>query len=427
MRPHGFWSHSNHSHILIKLRTCALGAGGPFSALSHRNYRLLWIGTLVSHSGDWMDQIALNWLVLELTGSPFYLGLANLCRGIPILLFTLLGGVAADRLERRKLMLITQSFAMLLALLLATLVQSGRITIWLVLVLITLRGVMISFNLPARHSLISELVPQKDLPNAIALTSMTMNLTKIIGPALGGVIIGTLGTAASFYINGLSFLAVLWTLWSMNLPEFHHKTQHTSLGQSLTEGFQYIRGDRTIAILVLIALVPAFFGRPYMTMLAVFAHDVLAIGATGLGLLTACAALGSIIGALLVGSLRTIAMRGIAMLLFMIAFGAFLIVFAYSIWPLVSAVLIIGVGAMHMAYNVSNNTILQMRVPDEYRGHVLSTLFLNRGLVSLGTALTATLASLIGPSLAVALMGAMIILMGIGVMILAPTFRHLKV
>jgi len=124
---------------LIKLHTRALGAGGPFSALYYRNFRLLWIGTLVSHSGDWMDQVALNWLVLELTGSPFYLGLANLCRGIPILLFTLIGGVAADRLERRKLMLMTQSFAMLLALLLATLVISGRINIWLVLVIITHR------------------------------------------------------------------------------------------------------------------------------------------------------------------------------------------------------------------------------------------------------------------------------------------------
>jgi MFS family permease len=178
---------------------------------------------------------------------------------------------------------------------------------------------------------------------------------------------------------------------------------------------------------VLVALVPTFFGQPYMAMLAVFAHDVLAIGPTGLGLLTACAALGSIVGALLAGSLRKMATRGIAMLLFMITFGALLAAFAYSTWPLVSAVLIVGVGAMHMAYNASNNTILQMSVPDEYRGRVLSTLFLNRGLVSLGTTATVTLAALVGPSLAVASMGAIILLIGIGVMILAPTFRHLNV
>ena len=286
---------------------------------------------------------------------------------------------------------------------------------------------MISFNLPARHSLISELVPRQDLPHAIALNAMTLNLTKIIGPTLGGIIIGTLGTAACFYINGLSFLVVLRTLWIMQLPDFHRRTNNISAHQSLMEGFQYIRSDRTIAVLVLVALVPTFFGQPYMTMLALFAHDVLAIGPTGLGLLTACAAFGSILGALLVGSLHNMATRGIAMLLFMITFGVLLAAFAYSTWPLVSAVLIVGVGAMHIAYNVSNNTILQMSVPDEYRGRVLSTLFLNRGLVSLGTAFTATLAALAGPSLAVASMGAIIILMGIGVMIIAPTFRHMNV
>lgn len=398
-----------------------------FTALHHRNYRLFWIGTLISHSGDWMDQVALNWLVLELTGSPFYLGLVNLCRGLPILLFTLIGGVAADRFERRTLMMVTQSAAMILALLLATLVVSGQITIWLLLPIATLRGLIVSFNLPVRHSLISELVPRENLRNAVALNSVTLNLTKIIGPLLAGLIIGTLGTAACFYINGFSFLAVLWTLWVMDIPRAPRHAADMSLRQSLVGGFHYIYGHPPMLMLVLVALIPTFLGQPYMTMLAVFARDVLTIGPTGLGVLISCAALGSVIGALTVASLPKAGTRGIVMLVFLIAFGALLTMFATSKWPPLSAFLLVGVGAMHMAYNVSNNTILQMSVPDEYRGRVLSTLFLNRGLVPFGTAVTATLAALVGAGMAVALMGTIIILLGVGVALGSPSLRQLRI
>ena len=179
-----------------------------FASLRHRNYQLLWSGTMISQSGDWMDQIALNWLVYDLTGSALALALLNMCRLVPITLFTLVGGVAADRIERRKLLLITQTVAMVLAFALAIVVSTGIVQFWMVLIVAVGRGVMMSFNQPARQSLISDLVPRELLTNAIALNSATMNLTRVIGPIIGGLLIVTVGVAGAFYVNGLSFVAV---------------------------------------------------------------------------------------------------------------------------------------------------------------------------------------------------------------------------
>ncbi len=404
----------------------ALADSRTFSSLRHRNYLLLWIGTLVSQSGDWMDQLALNWLVLDLTGSPLYLGLVSLCRAIPILLFTLIGGVAADRLERRRLMMITQSFAMILAFLLAALMSLGLLQVWHILIIAALRGTMMSFNLPARQTIISDLVPRQDLPNAIALNSATMNLTRIIGPSLAGILISVVGIAGCFYINGISFLAVLWTLHAMDIPRTKRISAVTSVRQALTEGLKYVRSQPTISLLIVVALVPMFFGQPYMTMLTVFARDVLAIGPMGLGILTSSAALGAIVGALTLATLSNSAPRGAIMLAAMIGFGIFLILFSYSSWPVISALLLLGVGAMNVSYNASNNTLLQMSVPDEFRGRVLSTLFVGRGLVPLGTTLAGTLAALVGVQLAVASMAAVMVLMGLLTITRAPSLRKLR-
>lgn len=384
-------------------------AARTFSALAHRNYRLLWIGTLISNTGDWMDQIALNWLVIATSGSPFELALVNLCRGLPILLFTLVGGAMADRLERRRLMMVTQSCAMLLAFVLAAMIFSEQASIAMIMVVATGRGIVIAFNLPVRHSLIPELVPAADLPNAVALNSLTANTTKIIGPALAGLIIAWLGTGACFLLNGLSFIVVIWTLRAMKFPPVVKAETELSLGQSIVEGVAYVRKDTTVLLLLLIALVPTFFGQPYLTLLALFAHSVFDIGPQGLGLLTSCAATGSVCGALMLASFPRLAASGRAMLVFLIAFGVLLFAFALNPILALAPVLLLGVGAMQIAYNASNNTILQMRVPNHMRGRVMSMLLLNRGLVQLGAAMAAAVAGLIGPQYAVAMTAVVIV------------------
>ncbi len=231
-------------------------------SLRHRNYRLLWVGTLISNSGDWMDQIALNWLVYQLSGSPVQLALLNLCRLTPIFIFTLLGGVIADRVERRRLLSTTQLVAMLLAIVLATLTATGLVQIWMVLLIAIGRGIVLSFNQPARQSLISELVPREDLRNAIALNSATLNLTRVVGPTIGGLLIATVGVAGAFYLNAASFLGVLYALALMRFPERPARAATAGVLADLVGGLSYIASRPALRTLVVLALAPFILGMP---------------------------------------------------------------------------------------------------------------------------------------------------------------------
>jgi MFS family permease len=397
-----------------------------FSSLRHRNYRLLWTGTLISSSGDWMDQIALNWLMYTLTNSPVYLGLLNFCRLAPILVFTLIGGVVADRVERRRLMFTTQSVAMVLALVLAILVSTGVVQVWMVLLIAAGRGVMLSFNMPARQSLISELVPAEDLMNAIALNSATLNLTRVIGPAIGGGLIATVGVAGAFYLNAASFLAVLYGLAMMRFPERPPKRRKAGILTELVGGIRYLRGQPALRTVVILALLPMVFGMPYMTMLTVFARDVLKVGGGGLGLLTACSGAGAMLGALTVASLRGARRRGRLMLAGLVGFGLALLLFSASPWLWLSLPALMAVGASQQVYNATNNTLIQVYVDEEYRGRVTSTLFLNRGMVPLGTLMAGFGTAAFGPQITMGAMAAVLIAMALLAMRFAPAARDLE-
>ncbi|MER2533542.1 MAG: MFS transporter [Rhizobiaceae bacterium] len=401
---------------------------GTFAAFKHRNYRLLWAGNLISNSGDWLDQVALNWLVISTTDSPVYLGLVNMARGLPLVFFALVGGVVADMVDRRLLLMITQSCAMLFAVLLAVLVYMGDAPIWAILLLATGRGIVIAFNTPARHSLISELVPRHDLPSAVALNSVVFNISKVIGPLLAAAIISAFGTAACFLANALSFTVVLVMLLMIRLPaKAVRAARRESFLASMTQGVRYVRNDSVLLLLVLVALVPTFFAQPYLQLLAMFAHDVFHVGSTGLGVMVSVAATGSIAGGLFAAWVQREARTGSAMLLFMGGFGLALMLFSMSPSYALAIPLLFLAGAMHIAYNSSNNTVLQMTTDDAYRGRVLSILFTARGLVSLGTAATATLAAFAGARASMALMAGVVVLFAIVLWTRAPRLRNLRV
>jgi MFS transporter, DHA1 family, staphyloferrin A biosynthesis exporter len=398
-------------------------AGGParpkrlalptaFASLGHRNYRLLWFGSLVSNSGDWMDQVALNWLVYQLTGSAVSLGLLNLCRLLPILVFTLVGGVVADRLERRRLLFVTQAVAMVLAFALAILVSTGLVQFWMVLVVAIGRGVMMSFNQPARQSLLSDLVPREILMNAIALNSATMNLTRVIGPVIGGLLIASVGVAGAFYLNGASFLAVLYSLMLMRFPARIQRA-HRGMLTELVSGMRYLGSRPDLRTLVLLALLPMIFGMPYMTMLTVFASDVLRAGGTGLGVLTACSGIGAVSGALYVAGRSAAGNRRRVMLWGLVGFGGALLAFAASQLFWISAVALLGVGFFQQLYMSLNNTLIQEDVDEAYRGRVLSILFLNRGMVPLGTMLAGFGTDLFGAQVTTVAMAAVLVLLAL--------------
>jgi MFS family permease len=399
-----------------------------FASLRHRNYRILWSGTMISQSGDWMDQIALNWLVYDLTGSALALALLNLCRLVPITLFTLVGGVVADRVERRSLLFITQSVAMVLALALAVVVSTGYVEFWMVLVVGVGRGVMMSFNQPARQSLISDLVPRELLTNAIALNSATMNLTRVIGPMIGGILIVTVGVAGAFYVNGLSFVAVLYGLTQMRFPPRQARPRK-SMAADLVGGIRYLKGNPPLRTLVILALAPMILGMPYMTMLTVFARDVLAVGGDGLGLLTACAGGGAVVGAIFVASRAREAGSGRRqqMLVGLAIFGLMLALFAMSPRLWLSSLLLLGVGFGHQMFMALNNSIVQEEVDPEFRGRVVSTLFMNRGLVPLGTMLAGVGTDLIGAPATMGMMGIALCLMAVLARLVGPGLQPVRV
>jgi len=381
------------------------------SSLHHRNYRLLWFGNLVSISGDWMDQVAFSWLVYAMTHSTVALAMVNVCRAGPILVFTLIGGVVADRIERRRLMFTTQSISMGFAFLLAGLLSLGLLRVWMAFAIAVGRGITNSFNQPARQSLISELVPVADLANAVALNSATLNLTRVIGPALGGVLIATIGVQGAFYLNGLSFIAVLASLAMMRFPEQKQRRSSAGMFSELTAGLRYLRGEPALRTLVILALVPMVLGQPYQTMLTVFARDVFKSGGFGLGVMQSTAALGALCGAMMVASSRNTRRFNQQMLMGLAGFGGFLVLFAVSPSMYVGVPMLIMAGFANQTYQTSNNTLVQLNVSEEYRGRVLSTLFLQRGMVPLGTMLAGVATTAVGPRWTVGGMAFALVLM----------------
>lgn len=396
------------------------------AVLRHRNYRLLWTGTLLSNSGDWMDQVALNWLVLETTGSAVYLGLVNLFRAVPMLALTLIGGVAADRFERRRLMMASQAFGMALAVTLAVLVALGQTQIWVILAIAAGRGAMVAFNQPARHSLVSEVVPRHILPAAIALNSLTFNLTKIIGPLLAGIIIAAWGTAACFAVNSLSFVAVLLSLALMQFPPRAERKTGEPVLRSMLVGFAYLGTNRLVLLLVLVAFIPVLFGGPYLHLLALFTVEVYRAGPETVGILTACAAFGAMGGALVLATVPAATRSGFVMLLVMLAYGGVICAFVLTGDIRWAGALLMLAGAGQIACNAINNILLQTIVPDAVRGRVLSVLLLNKGLVQLGTFGVAALAALTGVRWAMLLSGSVVIASAALLLLIAPALRQLR-
>jgi MFS family permease len=397
-----------------------------FAALQHRNYRLYWIGALVANTGDWMDQVVFAWLMWELTNSAGYLGLLAFFRGIPILFFTLFGGALADRFERRRLLQVTQSLAMLLALLLALLVATGVVRIWQVLAIAALRGILMSVNLPTRQALLSDIVDREHLSNAIALNSATRNVTRIVGGSLGGLLITLVGTAGVFLLNGLSFIILIIALAAMTIPPLTRTGPQQNILRSIGAGFAYLRSHETLRLLMVLALAPMVFGMPYISLLPIFADDVLGIGHEGYGLLLSCTGVGALMGALTVASLNDYRRRGQLMLFIMIWYGALIFFFSRSTTPLLSAILLFGVGAGQTGYLAFNMTLLQTHAFDEMRGRVISFFYLNRGLVPLGTVVAGLAAEAFGVQLTVAVMGLIVAALGLTTLLRVPTMSTVE-
>jgi MFS family permease len=357
-----------------------------FGALAHRNFRYFLIGQTVSLTGTWMQSIAQGWLVLQLTNSPFYVGLVSALGSLGVLLFTLYAGVIADRTDKRRAILITQTLLMLQAFALAALVWTGRVTVADVMILAAFLGVVSAFDIPMRQSFIVEMVGKDDLMNAIALNTSVFNLTRVIGPALAGILIGWKGVVACFFLNGVSYLAVLAGLVAMRLPAHIPHPTPVSAWQGFREVVGYLRNDRLASTLVVLTAMMSVFGFPYLVLMPVFARDVLGAGAAGYGALTASVGFGAVAGALTVAVLSRRIPKGRTLVAAGTSFGLLLALFATSRSFVVSVAALALVGCAMIVNNALTNTMLQTLVPDHLRGRMMGFYsFMFVGMAPLGS------------------------------------------
>jgi len=344
-------------------------------ALAHRNFRLLWFAALASTIGTWMQSYAQSWLVFELTKSNFYLGLDSFLGQLPILLFMLIGGVVADRHDRRRLLTGSQYVQAFSAFSLAILVGTGNITVWFIFALSFISGCGQAFGGPAYQALIPSLVPRRDLPNAIALNSTQFNLSRVLGPVTGGLVLAAIGAAWCFALNGLSFFAVVVALALLRLPPHVPSTKPRAIEAELRGGLAYVRDNRIMFVLTVLAFVTTFLAMPVSTFLPAFATNVLDGSGTPqqrLWMLMASQGLGAIVGALIVGSLGRFKHMGQALLGAQVLLGALVVAFAASSWLPLSLVLLFVGGIFSMAVFSMSFSLLQLTVPDELRGRVIS-------------------------------------------------------
>ena len=392
-----------------------------FSALKHPNYRLWFYGQLVSLVGTWMQNTAQGYLVFQLTQSPAYLGYVGFAAGLPSWLFTLFGGVIADRMPRRTLLLITQTTMMILAFILAGLFFAGVVQPWHIIVLAFLLGIANAFDAPARQALVVELVDDRaDMTNAIALNSTMFNLATVVGPAVAGFAYALFGAGWCFIVNGLSFIAVIVALLLMKLKPFDTIGRVTSAWHQMKEGFVYVAKNRTIALLIINLGVVTLLSLGMVNLLPDWAVKIMHGDATTNGLMIAARGAGAMTAALTVAAVSRRQIKGRLWAYGSLGLAILMITFALTNWLPLTLVLLVGLGFSFMLVGNTSNVMVMSAVRDDLRGRVMSIYSLIFfGAMPIGSLFTGLMAARYGEVLTVAGSGA--ILLGFSILVYART------
>lgn len=365
-------------------------------ALRHHDFRYFWAGNMLSNIGTWMQNVAQGWLVLELSNSAFWLGVVGFAASAPMLVFTLLGGVIADRVDRRRLMVRTQAAMMLFAFALAGLTWAKVINVPEIVLLAFATGVAMSLNAPSYQALVPQLVPKEDLNNAIALNSAQFNFSRIVGPTLGGFAMAGLGVAGNFFLNGVSFLAVIFALRKIHYPPPEPDDGSATMWQKLADGFRYVYDRQEMMTLITLVGLASTFGIPYLMFIPLFARDILHVRETGLGLLMAFSGLGAFLGAGTIAYLGRVKRRGRFVVSAGVVFFVAIILFCFSRSFALSSALLMVIGYSMVLMVATVNALLQHLSSDEMRGRVMSmyaTAFL--GFAPVGSLIAGSLAGVV--------------------------------
>lgn len=342
-----------------------------FGAFHHRDFRLLWLGAFTSTTGTWMQTVAQAWIVLDLTGSAFYLGVDAFLATLPMILFSLLGGVAADRFDRRRILLVSQLLQMASAFTLAALIASGRVEVWHIFILSFFTGTVQSIGGPAYQALFPILVRRDEVPNAIALNSMQFNLARMIGPVLAALALAAIGPVACFLLNGISFIPVIGSLLAIRTPFVPEAGSRRGVMEEMRAGLRFMTDRLALTHLSILAFATSLFGAPVITLLPKVARDVFHLDASGYGFVMFASGAGSVIGALLVAALHP-ERRGRTALWFQFSFSIFLLTFALSQFLPLTVVAVFFCGASLLGVVAMVSSLVQLAADEAMRGRVMS-------------------------------------------------------
>lgn len=394
-------------------------------AFKHRNYRLFFGGQFISLTGTWMQSVAQSWLVYRLTGSAVLLGFVAFSGQFPVFLFATLGGAFADRHKRHRILVATQTASMLLAFVLAALTLTHRVQVWHVFVLAAQLGVVNAFDIPTRQAFVAEMVGREDLINAIALNSSMFNGARIVGPAVAGILVATVGEGWCFFANAVSYMAVIAGLLLMKIKKRERILPSGSTLASIIEGFSYVgRTGPVRSLLSLIGLI-SLLGMPYVVLMPIFADQILHGGARGLGLLMGASGVGALIGALSLAARSGARGLGRLVAFAVSGFGISLILFSFSHSFWLSAALLLPVGFFMIVAMASTNTLIQTLVPDNLRGRAMAVYgMMFMGMAPFGALLAGAIAHRLGAPITVALGGGVCIVASIVFALRLPAFRR---
>lgn len=372
----------------------------------HRNYRIFFTGQVVSLAGTWMQNLALAWLVIELSGSPLAIGALAFWRFVPFTVFGLVAGVVADRIESRKLVMATQASAMVISIALAVVTLTGTATLPIVYLLAALGGIALAFDAPGRQSLTFQMVGPRELPNAVALNSGLFNGSRIIGPAIAGLVIAAVGTGLCFVLNAVSFLAVLTALAIVREEELLPvvRDPSTRMIDGIRRGFAYAWNDPQLRLILTVVTVVATVGFNFHVLVPLLAADTLHVGPVGFGLLSACFGLGALVGALAAATFREASWRVFA--IGTASFGVLVLLLAPVQNAQLAGLLLCGIGVSFTLFTANANALVQLAAPDHLRGRLIGLyLFAFLGLAPIGGLVAGWLAEVGGTSLAFAVAG----------------------
>jgi MFS family permease len=394
-------------------------------ALQYRNFQLFFGGQLISLIGTWMQTVAQSWLVYDRTKSSLLLGGIGFASQIPIFLLSPLGGIVADRYSRRHVVIATQASSMILAFALAILTLTGTVQIWHIFVLSALLGAVNAFDIPARQAFIVDMVGRADLMNAIALNSSMFNASRVVGPAVAGILVATIGEGWCFLANALSYIAVIGGLAAMRVTRHEYLDQPGSPIAHMVEGFRYVVQNIPIHALLMLLGIVSLTGMPYTVLMPIFADHILHGGAAALGWLMGAAGVGALIGALLLASREDLKGLGMWVAVSAIGFGCTLVAFAFSRIYWLSIAILIPVGFTMMIEMGSSNTLIQSMVPDRLRGRVMSVYsMMLMGMGPIGSLLAGWAADRLGAPVTVALGGVICVAAALVFRGFLPKIRH---